>query len=231
MFCTISPSIFSVSGQHTDTNSRAFFTFSRPKYKIVLLGDAGVGKSCLALQYADNTFTPNFLSTLGVEFKTKIETVHGKRVKLQIWDTAGQERFRTITESYYRGASGVLLVFDLTVMSSFEHITSWLKEIDHQVSEDYVKVLVGNKTDLPHTATQVSSQEAKDFAAKHSMLYFETSATRYESTCVPFLRITEQIVERINPISQDPALIALTQPIIPHYPDRQGRSCPCRSGS
>ena len=105
-----------------------------------------MGKSCLLLRFADDTFSESYISTIGVDFRFKTLTVDGKIVKLQIWDTAGQERFRTITSAYYRGADGVMLVFDKTSRDSFDHIPDWLDEIN-KYSDTSSRIIVGNKQD------------------------------------------------------------------------------------
>lgn len=107
----------------------------------------GVGKSCLLLRFCDNSFTPSFITTIGIDFKIRTMEVDGERVKLQIWDTAGQERFRTITTAYYRGAMGILLVYDVTDERSFNNIRNWLRNVEQHASPNVNKILVGNKCD------------------------------------------------------------------------------------
>ncbi|CAF3336246.1 unnamed protein product [Rotaria socialis] len=143
--------------------------------KLLLIGDSGVGKSSLLKRFSDNIFTESFLPTIGVDFKIRTLNHNGKNIKLQIWDTAGQERFRTITASYYRGAQGIILVFDLTDLESFDNIKKWLTEIERNGHEDVKKLLVGNKCDL--TAEKVVDYgKAKKFADSLHIPYIETSA-------------------------------------------------------
>lgn len=114
----------------------------------MLIGDTGVGKSCLLLRFADDSFTENYISTIGVDFRFRTVKVDKKTVKLQIWDTAGQERFRTITSAYYRGADGIIMVYDVTSEESFNHINDWFIEVNRYAAENTCKLLVGNKIDL-----------------------------------------------------------------------------------
>jgi len=144
-------------------------------FKLLLIGDSGVGKSCLLLRFADDTYTESYISTIGVDFKIKTIKDEGKTIKLQIWDTAGQERFRTITSSYYRGAHGIIVVFDTTDLDSFNNVKQWLQEIDRYAAEGVNKLLVGNKADLA-SQRKVDYNLAQDFAQEYGLTYIETSA-------------------------------------------------------
>ena len=144
-------------------------------FKLLLIGDSGVGKSSIMMRFTDEIFTESHISTIGVDFKiTNIRLDDGKLAKLQIWDTAGQERFRNITTSYYRGAHGIILVFDLTNRESFENIKSWLFEVN-KYSRNPVLLLVGNKSDLPNKR-KVESSEIEELKNELEMDYVGTSA-------------------------------------------------------
>lgn len=145
-------------------------------FKLLLIGDSGVGKSSLLLRFTSDTF--NDLSpTIGVDFKLKMMTLKGKRLKLTIWDTAGQERFRTLTSSYYRGAQGIILVYDVTRRDTFTNLSDvWLKEVDlYSTNQDCIKMLVGNKVDKDSERV-VSKQEGIAFARQFGCLFLECSA-------------------------------------------------------
>eukprot|EP00768_Dysnectes_brevis_P003649 gnl/Dysnectes_brevis/2594_a3131_1546.p1 GENE.gnl/Dysnectes_brevis/2594_a3131_1546~~gnl/Dysnectes_brevis/2594_a3131_1546.p1 ORF type:complete len:211 (-),score=79.12 gnl/Dysnectes_brevis/2594_a3131_1546:91-696(-) len=144
-------------------------------FKILLIGDSGVGKSCLLLRFADDLFNQSYISTIGVDFKIRTIDIEGKTVKLQIWDTAGQEKFRTITSTYYRGASGIIVVFDVTDRTTFDNVGVWLREIEKFASADVAKLLVGSKADLVDKR-KVDAAEAQQLAAELGIAYIETSA-------------------------------------------------------
>ena len=136
----------------------------------------GVGKSCLLLQFTDKRFQPVHDLTIGVEFGARMVTLDGdKLVKLQIWDTAGQESFRSITRSYYRGAAGALLVYDITRRDTFQHLSRWLEEARQHAQSNMVIMLIGNKNDLEHRRA-VSTEEGKKFAEENGLIFLETSA-------------------------------------------------------
>merc|ERR1711968_358658 len=144
-------------------------------FKLLLIGDSGVGKSCLLLRFADDTYAESYISTIGVDFKIRTIQLESKTIKLQIWDTAGQERFRTITSSYYRGAHGIIVVYDITDSDSFANVKQWLEEIQRYACEGVNKLLVGNKCDLA-SKRQVEKKTAEDFAGKLDIPFLETSA-------------------------------------------------------
>ena len=172
-------------------------------FKVVLVGDSGVGKSSLLLRYCDDKFPDRQIPTIGVDFKVKILTVNGKRVKLLIWDTAGQERFRTLTSSYYRGAHGVIMVYDATNRQSFESLNYWLGEIrGNATNPTLVRMLVATKLDV--RSPKVARSEGELFAVEHSLLFEETSS----KTRAGIDHCFEELVQSIlwNPRTTEPSI-------------------------
>lgn len=167
-------------------------------FKLLLIGDSGVGKSCLLLRFADDTYTESYISTIGVDFKIRTIELDGKTIKLQIWDTAGQERFRTITSSYYRGAHGIIVVYDVTDKESFDNVKQWLQEIERYACENVNKLLVGNKSDLT-TKKVVDYATAKDFADERSIPFLETSAKNASNVEQAFTTMAAEIKSRMGP--------------------------------
>ncbi|KAI9788000.1 MAG: GTP-binding protein [Peltula sp. TS41687] len=143
--------------------------------KLLLIGDSGVGKSCCLLRFSEDSFTPSFITTIGIDFKIRTIDLDGKRVKLQIWDTAGQERFRTITTAYYRGAMGILLVYDVTDERSFNNIRTWFSNVEQHASEGVSKILIGNKCDWEEKRA-VSTERGQQLADELGVPFLEVSA-------------------------------------------------------
>jgi Ras-related protein Rab-1A len=157
------------------------------------------------LPAADDTYTESYISTIGVDFKIRTIELDGKTIKLQIWDTAGQERFRTITSSYYRGAHGIIIVYDITDRDSFDNVKQWLNEIDRYACENVNKLLVGNKSDLD-SKRQVDFDEAKAFADERGIPFLETSAKSATNVEKAFLTMAGEIKNRMAMVpSQDEA--------------------------
>jgi len=153
-----------------------------------------VGKSCLLLQFTDRRFQLGHEMTIGVEFGARVVKIDNVPVKLQIWDTAGQESFRSITQSYYRGTSGVLLVYDVTRRETFDHVPNWLREIKEYTESEKVEVMViGNKTDLGHLR-KVGYEEGKEFAEQNGLTFVETSAKTAENVDRVFLETAKKIL-------------------------------------
>lgn len=165
-------------------------------FKLLLIGDSGVGKSCLLLRFADDVYTQSYISTIGVDFKIRTIDLEGKTVKLQIWDTAGQERFRTITSSYYRGAHGIIIVYDVTDKESFENVKHWLEEINKYAADGVKKLLVGNKSDL-QSKKVVSYEQAKEFAEQRGINFMETSAKNAHNVEQAFQTMAAEIKAKV----------------------------------
>ncbi|XP_073179225.1 ras-related protein Rab-25 isoform X1 [Lepidochelys kempii] len=144
-------------------------------FKVVLIGESGVGKTNLLSRFTRNEFNHDSRTTIGVEFSTRTVMVGNAMVKAQIWDTAGLERYRAITSAYYRGAVGALLVFDITKHQTYDVVERWLKELYDHAEATIIVMLVGNKTDLAQ-AREVPTEEAKMFAENNGLLFIETSA-------------------------------------------------------
>ena len=162
-------------------------------FKILLLGDSSVGKSCLLLRYCDEKFQDLHLATIGLDFRLKtIYLENKKKLKVQIWDTAGQDRFLAITKNYYRGANGILLVFDVTSNSSFEHIKNWIEQIKEEANERIIIYLVGNKIDCSNNRV-ISNEEGKKLSNEFGLKYFETSAKNNENVESTFLELIKEV--------------------------------------
>ncbi|XP_074508881.1 RAB11a, member RAS oncogene family, like [Sebastes fasciatus] len=166
-------------------------------FKVVLIGDSGVGKSNLLSRFTRNEFSLESKSTIGVEFATRSIQVEGKTIKAQIWDTAGQERYRAITSAYYRGAVGALLVYDIAKHLTYENAERWLKELQDHADSNIVIMLVGNKSDLRHLRA-VPTDEAKAMAEKHGLSFLETSALDSSNVELAFQTILTAIYNIVS---------------------------------
>ncbi|KAJ2613119.1 GTP-binding protein [Coemansia sp. RSA 1365] len=171
--------------------------------KLLIIGDSGVGKSCLLLRFSDDQFTPSFITTIGIDFKIRTIELDGKRIKLQIWDTAGQERFRTITTAYYRGAMGILLVYDVTDERSFNNIENWYMNVEQHASEGVNKILIGNKCDVDDRRV-VTEDMGKALADKFNIKFKETSAKANINVEQAFLELASDIKRRLLDTASQP---------------------------
>ncbi|CAL8070042.1 unnamed protein product [Orchesella dallaii] len=166
-------------------------------FKLLLIGDSGVGKTCILFRFSDDAFNTTFISTIGIDFKIKTIELKGKKIKLQIWDTAGQERFHTITTSYYRGAMGIMLVYDITNLKSFENIAKWLRNIDEHANEDVEKMILGNKCDMDDNR-QVQKERGDAIALEHGIKFMETSAKNNINIDRAFHELAEAILNKTS---------------------------------
>lgn len=162
------------------------------QFKLLVIGESGVGKTCMLLRFADGHFEENFLSTIGVDFKVKEITVDEKRVKLQIWDSAGQERFRNITASYYRNCNGIIIVYDITSLDSFNKVSEWIEEVRRYVPTAPL-LLVGNKVDM-EDKREVQKELGEKLAEKLGLIFLETSAMTAYNIEESFVELTKQLI-------------------------------------
>mmetsp|Transcript_1498 Transcript_1498/g.3897 ORF Transcript_1498/g.3897 Transcript_1498/m.3897 type:complete len:210 (+) Transcript_1498:41-670(+) len=172
-------------------------------FKFLVIGNANTGKSCLLHQFIENKFKTESSHTIGVEFGSKVINCGGKSIKLQIWDTAGQERFRSVTRSYYRGAAGALLVYDIASRETYNALNNWLTDARTLASSDIVIVLVGNKKDL-EADREVTFLEASRFAQENELMFLETSARTGENVEETFLKCARKILSKIETGQLDP---------------------------
>jgi Ras-related protein Rab-1A len=173
-------------------------------FKLLVVGDAGVGKTCLITRFVDDVFSSTCKSTIGVDFKATSVEMDGKNVQLQVWDTAGQERFRALTTSYYRGAHGVILVYDVTDPNSFEHLSSWMKDVDLYSGEEVVRLLIGNKNDNPALKV-IDPARATEFAKDHQMLFMEASAMTKNNVSAAFKLLVAEVMHQADTIASQPS--------------------------
>jgi Ras-related protein Rab-8A len=145
--------------------------------KILLIGDSAVGKTSIMMRYVNDKFSSSFITTIGIDFVTKIIDVAGNKIRLQIWDTAGQERFRSITTSYFNGADIVIIIYDICDESSFENVGYWMDTIKKSTTDSTGIILVGNKIDM-ETSRRVSSKDGIELAKKYNVPFFECSAKK-----------------------------------------------------
>ena len=164
-------------------------------FKILTIGESGVGKTCILRRFVENKFLKNHLATIGIDFKTKNIEIDGTPIKLKIWDTAGQERFRNITNQYYKGADGIILVFDVTDQKSFEKIKEWMSQIKANTQADQIGlVLLGNKCDIePRT---ISKNDGEELGKELGIEYYETSAMKGDGIAQAFEFLAKNILTK-----------------------------------
>ena len=166
-------------------------------FKILTIGESGVGKTCILRRFVENKFLKNHLATIGIDFKTKTLNINDQEIKLKIWDTAGQERFRNITNQYYKGADGIVLVFDVTDEASFEKIKDWMDQILSNTNKDEIcLVLLGNKCDVEAATRSIKPEQGRELANELNINYFETSALSGYNIKEAFETLTIDIMKK-----------------------------------
>ncbi|CAM1301169.1 RAB8B (predicted) [Pycnogonum litorale] len=187
-------------------------------FKLLLIGDSGVGKTCVLFRFSEDAFNATFISTIGIDFKIRTIELDGKKIKLQIWDTAGQERFRTITTAYYRGAMGIMLVYDITNEKSFENIKNWIRNIEEHASADVEKMILGNKCDVAER--KVSKERGEQLAIEYGIKFMETSAKASINVEEAFISLARDIkskaekkLEAANPPKSGGAHLKANEPV------------------
>ncbi len=166
-------------------------------FKILTIGESGVGKTCILRRFVENKFLKNHLATIGIDFKTKTLNINDQEIKLKIWDTAGQERFRNITNQYYKGADGIVLVFDVTDEASFEKIKDWMDQILSNTNKDEIcLVLLGNKCDVEAVKRSIKPEQGRELANELNINYFETSALSGYNIKEAFEKLTIDIMKK-----------------------------------
>ncbi|XP_047466155.1 ras-related protein Rab-15-like [Mugil cephalus] len=163
-------------------------------FRLLMLGDSGVGKTCMLRRFTESEFDSAHISTIGVDFKMKTLEIDGVKVRVQIWDTAGQERYQTITKQYYRRAQGVIFVYDITSEPSFQHIAKWASDVEECTPDKVQTILVGNKSD-DEVGRQVTHEQGRKLAETYGMEFFETSATTSSNISESFIRLTELVLQ------------------------------------
>ena len=189
-------------------------------YKIVILGDTSVGKTCFFNRYVDNTFEEKTLGTIGIEYRLKnVQLENGSTIKLQIWDTAGQERFNSISKSYYRGAHAIILIFSVTNKKSFENVKTWVNQIKEETNEKITLILVGNKIDLVDKR-EIMENEGEELANEFDINYYECSAKTGENINLAFNELIKKMVKKIDKTKDNS-----TKLIPENKQDKKGNSC------
>ncbi|XP_021522918.2 ras-related protein Rab-26 [Aotus nancymaae] len=190
-------------------------------FKVMLVGDSGVGKTCLLVRFKDGAFLAGtFISTVGIDFRNKVLDVDGVKVKLQMWDTAGQERFRSVTHAYYRDAHALLLLYDVTNKASFDNIQAWLTEIHEYAQHDVALMLLGNKVDSAHERV-VKREDGEKLAKEYGLPFMETSAKTGLNVDLAFTAIAKELKQRSMKAPSEPRFR------LHDYVNREGRRASC----
>lgn len=203
-------------------------------FRLLMLGDSGVGKTCMLRRFTESDFDTTHISTIGIDFKMKTLEVDGTKVRVQIWDTAGQERYQTITKQYYRRAQGVIFVYDITDKLSFKHIAKWVSDVDEYTTQKMETILVGNKCD-DSLKREVSKNQGTKLAGSYGMEFFETSASKNINISESFERLTELVLQAhkrdvdnllgsLDSYLDKAGLEEDKESTVPHLPQR---SCAC----
>ncbi|KAM6919880.1 ras-related protein Rab-8A-like [Lycodopsis pacificus] len=171
-------------------------------FKLLLLGDSGVGKTCVLFRFIEDAFNSTFIGTVGLDFKIRTIELDGKKIKLQMWDTAGPERFRTITTAYYRGAVGIMLVYDITCEQTFENIKNWIRNIEEHASSDVELMVLGNKCDI-NDKRQVSKDRGEKLALEYGIKFMEISAKANINMENAFLTLARDIKSKMDTKLED----------------------------
>jgi len=193
------------------------------QYKVVLLGESGVGKSNLVLQFVRGQFIEGKESTIGAAFLSHNMELEDRLVKFEIWDTAGQERYHSLAPMYYRGSQAAVVVYDITDENSYEKAENWIRELQRQAPPGILMALAGNKSDLEHRRT-VQTKVAEAFARENQLIFFETSAKTAQNVTLLFKTLADKLprVQKPPPKPVDPVI-----PIRPIIDKKDSKECPC----
>ena len=193
-------------------------------FKILLIGDLGVGKSCVILRYVEGDFPGNIMSSIGVDFKTKQIDLDDRLIKLQIWDTAGHEKFRTITTSYYKSAHAIIILYDITQKASFDHIRNWITEIDKFGKQGVLKVIVGNKLDMENNR-KITKEAAKNLALKYGIKLWEVSAKDNTNIEEMFLDTIKTLLEKNSKIISEGSSMVTNIQLNKNVKNKKNKKC------
>ncbi len=193
-------------------------------FKILLIGDLGVGKSCVILRYVEGDFPGNIMSSIGVDFKTKQIELDDHSIKMQIWDTAGHEKFRTITTSYYKSAQAIIILYDITQKSSFDHIRNWITEIDKFGKQGVLKVIVGNKLDLENNR-KISKEDAENLALKYGLKLWEVSAKDNTNIEEMFVDTIKTLLEKNSKIISESSSMGNNIKLNKNIKNKKNKKC------